>query len=93
MWLKLLSFDAITRTTTEVCSLSPAVLGIICDMPVIKEAVEKRIGLQGIELAVCAGTHPYFNDRPITNQIACFTYRMVGEEAYKGTELFVVVWE
>lgn len=93
MWLKLLSFNALTRETTEICGLSPAMLGVVCDMSVVKAAIEKHLDLQDIELALCAATLPYFNDKPIANQVACFTYRKAGEEAYSGKELLVVAWE
>lgn len=92
MWLKLLSFNAMTRETTEVCSLEPAFMGVLCDIAVVHSAIEKHLDMK-VELAICAGTIPYFNDKPIANQVACFTYRKVGEEAYSGKELLVVAWE
>ena len=93
MWLKLLSFNAITRETTEICSLTPAFLGVLCDMAVVEEAIKSHLGVQDIEFALCAATLPYFNDKPITNTVASLAYRKVGQEAYCGTEFFVVAWE
>lgn len=92
MWLKLLSFNAVTRETTEVCSLEPAFIGVICDIAVVQAAIEKHLDSK-VKLAVCAATLPYFNDKPIDNQVAAFAYRPAGVEAYCGTELFVVAWE
>lgn len=93
MWLRLLSFNAVTRETTEVCALTPAFLGVLCDMSVVEEAIKKHLNAQDIEFALCAATLSYFNDKPIANMVASLAYRKVGEEAYCGTEFFVVAWE
>lgn len=94
MWLKLNRYNIANGELTEVCSLSPASMGVMVEMPVIQEAITKDLGAKEITLVVIASVHPYFAHRPIPQDlVACFAASKVDGERADHDWAYVVTFE
>lgn len=93
MWLTLNRYNIANGELTEVCSLTPATMGIMVEIPVIQEAITKDLGATEITLVVVAAVHPYFALRPLPQDcVACFAASKVDGERADHDWAYVVTF-
>lgn len=92
MWMRLQILD-VNGDITDVGALSPAPLGILCDVDVVKEAIRKYLNCSEVTISLCASSQPYFAGRLVEGVVACFAVTYMDGERYTGEHSFLVVWE